>query len=431
MKVTTFTDMMIRKLKPDVKEIRKSEGNGFTIRVMPSGVKTWLYLYTIYEKRRCLNLGQYPDVSLETARNKFDDARKQVKNGIDPLATMEQEKEERRNAPTVEDICKDYINKHAMKNKKSWKEDQRALNKEVIPVLGMHKAADIRKRDIILLLEAVVERNSPIMANRLRSLLQKMFNFAVEKDMIEHSPCAGIKQLVKETPKERVLDECEIKTLWNVLDDKNLMMSDQTRRALKLILLTAQRPGEVIGMHTREISGKWWTIPTERSKNKRANRVYLTDTALELIGDTKGKDYIFPAVKKVDENEVEKETGSMNEKALAFALRRNIKGQSIIKDKVKRRKGTEYKRGPYKAVKQPATDNVNRIGVEAFTPHDLRRTAATLMAAIKIPFETRERVLNHKLSKMDSTYNQHDYDDEKQVALETLERKLNGIITGT
>lgn len=77
---------------------------------------------------------------------------------------------------------------------------------------------------------------------------------------------------------------------------------------------------------------------------------------------------------------------------------------------------------------KPATKNI--LGVEAFTPHDLRRTAATLMAKQKVLKEYRERVLNHALEKLDATYNQHDYDDIKQIALETLERKLNSIITG-
>ena len=73
---------------------------------------------------------------------------------------------------------------------------------------------------------------------------------------------------------------------------------------------------------------------------------------------------------------------------------------------------------------------INRIGIEAFTTHDLRRTAATLMAKHKVLKECRERVLNHALEKLDATYNQHDYDDIKQIALETLERKLQSIITG-
>ncbi|MEI6208397.1 MAG: hypothetical protein WCP20_16590 [Desulfuromonadales bacterium] len=82
----------------------------------------------------------------------------------------------------------------------------------------------------------------------------------------------------------------------------------------------------------------------------------------------------------------------------------------------------------YKNDGTPAAEN--RLGVDHFTPHDLRRTAATLMAASKIKFEHRERVLNHTMGKLDGTYNQHDFDDEKQAALETIERKIKSIISG-
>ena len=78
---------------------------------------------------------------------------------------------------------------------------------------------------------------------------------------------------------------------------------------------------------------------------------------------------------------------------------------------------------------KPATENL--LEVDPWRPHDLRRTAATLMSKEKILFEHRERVLNHTLGKLDRIYNQHDFDDEKQVALETLERKIKSIINGT
>lgn len=422
MKVTTFTDTMIRKLKPEEKKYIRGEGNGFSIRVMPSGVKTWLYVYSIDGKRREMNLGPYPDISLSVARDKFDAAKKLVVKGIDPLAIAESQKEERRKAPTVTDLCDEYLKKHAKKNKKSWEQDEAYINREIIPVWGKRKAADIRKRDLTLLLEEIIERGSPVTSNRVRALIQKMFNFAVERDILEYNPCSAVKPMHKEKPKERNLSEDEILTLWQNLEKPDVIMSQNLKRALKLILVTAQRPGEVTGMHRKEIHGHWWTIPSERSKNGKAHRVYLTKIALELIGDKKG--FIFESP-KTDKND---NPQPIDEKGLARALRRNIKGENYLQDKVKRRKGKEYVRGAYKA--KPLPEEPNRLGVEHFTPHDLRRTATSLMAAAKVIREHRERVLNHTLERMDGTYNQHDYDDEKKLALETLERKLNAIITG-
>lgn len=86
----------------------------------------------------------------------------------------------------------------------------------------------------------------------------------------------------KEQGRDRVLAPAEIKTVWTNIDACN--MTDEIRRAIKLVLVTAQRPGEVIGMHSSEIEGVWWTIPKERSKNGREHRVYLTATELSLLG---------------------------------------------------------------------------------------------------------------------------------------------------
>jgi len=217
------------------------------------------------------------------------------------------------------------------------------------------------------------------------------------------------------------LSDEEIKTLWQSLERTDLSMTPDVRRALKLVLVTAQRPGEVSGMHTRELNGHWWTIPAERAKNKTTHRVYLTDTALALIGsltvtdkktgEVSDKGYVFPSP-------IKKEAKPLGNTALAVAVIRNLaipvldkKGKPVLDSKG-----------------QAVTDN--RLGVAAFSPHDLRRTAATLLAELKIRYEDRERVLNHKMGKMDGTYNQHDFDDEKQIALETLERKLKSVIAG-
>ncbi len=407
-----FTELAIKNLKPKsqkyyVRADMGSSKNGFALCVYPTGVKSWFFIYTFEKKRESKVLGNYPDMGLAKATDEFDKYWQIYKSGINPKQLEVEEKELQRLAPTVDDLCTDYIKKHAMKKKKSWQEDKRALDKEVIPFWGKRKAADIKKRDVVLLLEKVDERGAPVMANRLRALIQKMFNFAVERDILEFNPCAGVKPLHSEKPKERALSDEEIKTLWENLNKTEIIMSHSIKQALKLTLVTAQRPGEVIGIHKSEIKEKWWTIPSERSKNGKTHRVYLTDLALEIIGSANANDYLFPSPKNEDQ--------PIDEKAMACALRRNIKGQ-VYRRKVIR-----------KSIKK-LPKNSNRLGIDHFTPHDLRRTAASLMAQSGILYEHRERVLNHTMGKMDSTYNQHDFDAEKQKALETLEIKLRSVI---
>lgn len=432
-KGTRFTDKFIMNLKPAEKEYWIREGQGFSLRVLPSGEKVWYYIYTFEGRKRYMKLkdGGYPDVSLSDARKEFDIAKVKVKNGVDPLTEKQEVKESRRKAPMVSDLVKDYIERHAKRFKRSWAKDEQMLNREVVPAWGERKAADIVKRDVNQLLEKIVDRGSPIMANNTFAVIRKMFNWAIEQDVLQYSPCIGVKPPSPKVSRERVLTDAEIKTLWTNIERDDLHMSPDSKRALKLILVTAQRPGEVIGMHTDEIDGRWWTIPAIRSKNKRAHRVYLTKTALELIGDLKiidtdtgdfkSKGFIFPSPKKT--------SGAKNgnkpipakpfgDTALAVTVGINL--AHPVKDK----NGKPL----FNADGKPVTEN--RLGIAKFTPHDLRRTANTLMASAKIIKEYRERVLNHTLEKLDGTYNLHDYDDEKQMALETLERKLISITTG-
>ena len=420
-----FSDMMLKKLKPTEKKFYMREGGGFAIRVMPTGTITWLYIFTIEGKRREMNLGEYPAVTLADARSKYSDAYKAfTKDGTNPAAAAKDEKEERRKAPTVKMLCEDYIEKHAKRFKKSWKEDERVLNREVIPIYGDRKAADIVKRDILRLLESIIERGSPGMANNSFQVIRKMFNFAVEKDILPHSPCNGLKLPTKKTPRERALSETEIKTFWDNL--QACAISNEIRNALKLILVTAQRPGEVIGMHTSEIDGPWWTIPADRAKNGKTHRVPLSSLSLEIIAqaiahtrktreipaEVEYSGFVFPCP-HIKKNQ------SMERHALAIATRRNLTW--------------------------PLTDNLgapvfdtdgnqvteNRFNIDHFTPHDLRRTAATFMAKSGEMDEVIDAVLNHSKQGVIKVYNQYRYDKEKQVALDSWSRKLTSITTGT
>lgn len=384
-----FSDRFIESLKPADKINDVREANGFGIRVLPSGVKTWFFIYRIDGKRRFMNLGHYPSISLSEARKKYRTAYDLYEQGKDPAGLADEAKEERRKAPTIADLCEEYIERHAKPNKRSWAKDDEILKRDVIPAWGKRKAADVTKRDVVRLLEGIVDRGAPIMANYCFAVIRKMFNFAVDRDVLQVSPCTRVKLPAPKQTRERTLTELEIKALWNNLD--KCAMSDEIRRALKLILVTAQRPGEVIGLHSSEIDGHWWTIPGERAKNGKTHRVYLTATALELIGDTQGKGYIFPTPSAKKEQAIAPQ-------ALIVALARNRAA--------------------------------NLLDVDHFTPHDLRRTAATFMAQAREMDEVIDAVLNHSKQGVIKVYNQYRYDLEKQSALETWERKLYSITTG-
>jgi len=415
-----ITDMFIRNLKPNEKEYTRREKGGFGIRVLPSGRKVFFFLYRVDGTRRFLNLGDYPSTSLKQAREDYEEAKTKVKalkagraEGADPLELRKakrHEREERRKAPTVAGLVTEYIERHAKRFKRSWQDDERLLKKEIVPAWGHRKAEEIKKRDIILLLEGIVDRGAPAMSNQVLKVSRKMFNFAVERDILQFTPFTGVKALAPNNSRERTLTETEIRTLWGNLE--NAAMSGDIRRALKLVLVTAQRPGEVTGMHTREIEGRWWTIPAERAKNGREHRVYLTDMALELVEELDDKGFIFPCPHQMKVQPIDSH-------ALPVAVRRNL-AWPLTNKKGKPLYGSDGK---------PATEN--RLELEKFTPHDLRRTTATFMAGMGVMDEVIDAILNHVKQGVIRTYNRHKYDNEKQQALEAWEQKLKSIVTST
>jgi integrase len=403
-----FSDRYLKSLKGEdkIKDIR--EARGFGIRVFPSGEKTFFFRYQFEGKKKYLNLGRYPDISLKDARDEHSKAGKLLEKGIDPIRAREDDAAQRQQMPTIQELYKEYMARHSRPNKKerTWKEDERNFEKDILPYWKNRKADSITRRDVTILIDRILDRGAPIAANNTFERVRQLFNFAVERGTLEHTPCFKMKSPTPKVPRDRHLSETEIRTFWANLE--SAAMTEEIKRALKLILLSGQRPGEVIGLSTTEIAGRWWTIPAERSKNGKPHLIYLTDLALELIG---GKDgYIFESprpIKPIKENEVPR-AKPMDENALARAVRNNC---------------------PNNVDAPPEEQVENKLGVEFFRPHDLRRTCAPHLAALGFADEVIDAVLNHVKKGVIRTYNLHRYDREKQLALEAWERKLIAIVS--
>ncbi len=388
-----FTDRSLKALKPELKryEIAESNGRGFRIRVFPSGKKSFVWRYKYQGRSRVLVLGQYPEeISLSKAHSLHAEYVRQLKEeGKDPGAIKIAKKEADRAAETVKELSQQYISRHAKKLKKSWEEDQRMLDKDVLPVWGHIKAKDIHRRDVIALLDGIVDRGSPVMANRTLEVIRKMFNFAIERDILEHSPCHLVKAPGKINQRDRVLSPDEIIQFWRKLTLTNI--TPLVRLALKFQLVTAQRRGEVITAEWKDIDldNGWWTIP--ETKNRLSHRVPLSPLALTLLRHIKRQsgetEWLFPNPSR---------KGPMTEKAATRALARNLEV----------------------------------IALPHFTPHDLRRTAASQMASAGVQRLVIGKVLNHAESGVTAVYDRHSYDREKRTALDAWGKKLEEIICG-
>ncbi len=300
-----FTNASIKALKSksDRYEVWEAKGKGFGLRISPFGRKTFIYMYRFEGTARRMTLGTYPKITLSKAHELHAKARQKLEKGIDPGEEAVKGKRQAREAYTVSELVHDYIEKHAKRKKRSWKEDQRILNKDVIPRWGKRKAASITRLEVVNLLDEVRDRAEAIggkgvQANRTLEIIRKMYNFAVGRSIVEHSPCTVIETPAKENQRDRVLDEKEIEIFWNNLDKSR--MERATQLLLKLQLVTMQRKGELVQIEKTELDLKngWWTQPKEKVKNNIAHRVWLSNMAMELIkevvelsGDSK---WVFP-----------------------------------------------------------------------------------------------------------------------------------------
>ena len=356
--------------------------------------------------------------------------RQQIDRGIDPLG----EKQQRRKAPTFADIAKEYLERHAV-NKKSGKAYAAVLDRDVLPMWGKRKAEDIKRRDVIALVEAKA-KSAPVGANRLLELVRGMFNWAIScdlleynpcmrarasadghinhpiakrvllysylcgttlelvrgmfnwaisRDLLEYNPCIQVKAPTKEKSRERVLSADEIRIMWSVLDAAPI--TPVVAGVLRFILTTAQRPGETCAAEWTEIDHDWWTIPGSKTKNGLAHRVPLSSLALEILSERpKTGKYVFPS-------RYRSRNTHTSEPSIANAV--NLNGCFRL---------------PH------------------WTPHDLRRSGASHMASLEIARFVVGRVLNHAEPGVTKIYDRHSYDAEKRAALERWERRLRTII---
>ncbi len=381
----------MKNLKPKPERYEVWEGRGFGIRVSTSGIKSWVCMYRIDGKAKRITFGNYPKMSVAEAHAAFGKALADLDKGIDPGATMVNSNKENRLASTVEELAKEYLEKWAKPRKRSWEEDERMLIKDVIPYLGKRKAKDINRRDIVVLLDKILERGSPIATNRTLAVTRRMFNFAVERDIISATPCYGFKAPTKENRRDRVLSSDEIHYFWQGLNDAS--MSELSRLALKFQLVTAQRKGEIVSSEWEEFDlvSSWWTIPAHKAKNNSLHRVPLSELALELLQQIKTESgnsrWLFPAPNS-DKH--------VTPESIDHAIRRSM--------------------GAFKNIKH-------------FTPHDLRRTAASHMTASGISRLVVSKLLNHVENSVTAIYDRHGYDKEKKQAIEIWGEKLRDIVS--
>jgi integrase len=413
----TLTDAFISSLEHPARgriEIADTRCVGLTLRVTSNGVKSWCFRFrargTTSPSR--LTLGSYPDIGLGKAREQASAMRSTVAAGGDPA---QHRREERGGAKTFGALADRYLKEHADRHKRptSAAADRRNLTKHVLPKWSNRPYASIRRADVIELVEGIIAAGKQTLANRVQALISKLFSFALDASLRDDHPCHRLKLRGVERVGRRVLSDAEIPLFWNGIV-RSVVASDQSRRtglALRLALLTGCRIGEIAGIARAELhdianpASATWLIPGTRIKNKHDHLVPLAPLArgivLELLAMIPpSEEFLLPTCSRHRAGPI---TGITLTQAMAYFTRR-ITGDD---------------------------DAARTWRADPPSPHDLRRSVETRLAALGIAKEVRDRVLNHVQGDVGSKhYNQHRFVAEKRAALMRFEAALTAILAG-
>jgi integrase len=387
----SLTNTALKNISATGKPFEQADRDGLSVRVSPTGKTTFQYRYRFLGMPRRMKIGSYPETKLKEARERLRAARELLDDGIDPIDHERTERLKRKEALTVEGLCRKWVNDYAAPNRKRWQDLDHMLKKDVYPRVGGVLLDKITRRMIVeVVLEPVVKRGAPVQANKLLTLLKQIFNYGVELGYMDANPSMIIsKRNVggREVARTRVLNDFEIRSVWEGVAKTDI--SKYVKLAIKILLVTGQRRGEITKAQWEHIDfdNNIWTIPAENSKNGKTHTVHISPLArslfLELKKLSRGNSWVMPAITREDK--------PMDEHVISRAVCRHIE----------------------------------EIGVDKWVPHDLRRTAATKMSELGVAPHVVEKILNHSMVGVMAIYNRYDYWDECSGLLK-LDTQLSG-----
>jgi len=439
-----LNDKAIRAAKVLSGEKFLADGDGLYIRIRPGdSPKIWFYRYTMGGLARKTQLGSFPQMGLAEARTIAEGMTGKRRQGIDPIAEREAAEEAARIAAeleaqarareaaraTVNTLFERWASVDLVRRKDGGAYVRDQMTRHVLPHIGELLVEDVRKGHITGITDHLLAAGKNRTAKVAFSLMRQMLRFAVDRDLIEFDPSASIKKSAiggKDTERERVLSEGEIRELKRKLPDAKLIES--TEAAAWLALSTCCRIGELLAARWEDVDldGRIWKMPD--TKNGKPHTVFLSDFALARFAE------IRDAANEKQAND--KEDGKpVNPLVWVFPNRHNsgpVCPKTITKQLADRQKEETADGDKAKPMSRRSkhTDALMLSG-GYWTPHDLRRTGATMMVALGVLPEVAERCLNHtEENKVKRIYQRYSYENEMRQAWQLLGERLELLTSG-
>jgi integrase len=389
--VAKLTDVRIRNWIRAGAPQARSDGGGLTFTLSAKGAAAWVLRYRYGGKPRELTLGRYPDIGLARARELATAARAQIQQGKDVARDKQTNNAERSAARTFRELAASYMTvAFPGMAKNTVQHRRRHIEKDLLPRLGPLAARDVTAADIVTVIEAVGKRSIAV-AEVVFTAATEIFKHGIARHTVMANPCAGISVSAicgKRQPRARLkLTEPELRSILPSLP----LIGHQNALATKILLATCTRINELVGARWEhvDLERAEWVIPHSKGKRGRAFTIPLCPAVVGWFTELKsyafGSAFVLPA-RQVRRTARLGGDAPMNQMGL----------NSMLHKLCIRLDGS----------------------VRRFTPHDLRSTARSHLAALGVSVIVAERCLNHSLGGLLSIYDQHDYFTERRAALE-------------
>lgn len=377
-----LTDNALKALKPKEKPYTKSDERGLYVEVFPTGGIIWRYRYRLNGKLEKLTLGKYPALTLKNARIKRDAAASAAAMGESPAQQKQLAKVAAADSTTVAEFAERYFREIQVKDRKNNTSPHRYLDKDILPFIGGKAMRDVTTEDVRSIIWRKKDHGFDAAAGQIRGLLKKLCDYAVTCGLLHTNPVMALpmRHVHKAVSRDRTLSTVEIRVFMNAVFASNIRR--QFKIGLHLILLTMVRKSELLlarwaDMHLDEAE---WHIPAENSKTGKPHIVYLSRQAVALFRELHvlagGSELVMPGRGSL--------TKPFAHNAINTALKKALQGQDV----------------------------------PAFTIHDLRRTASTLLHENGWASDVVEKALNHTIGGVRGVYNRAEYSSQRRDMLQ-------------
>ncbi len=412
---TRFSDRFLQAVKPPPPGERPIElwddlVAGLGLRVGARGTRTFHVMTRVNGRQIRHVVGPFPATPLKDAREEAGEIIRQARKGVDPREQRRQARREAERArrDTFAVVVEDFIEKYAKPRNRRWAETDRIFRVNVTPAWGKRPIASIARREVIDLLEKIAAERGGYMSNRSLAVIRRLFSWAVERDVIDASPALNVKPVSKEISLDRVLTDDELRAFWKATEGDD----HPWHPFLRTLLLTAQRRSEVAHMRWQDLDLEddkpLWSIPRQFVKADRLHDVPLAPEVVAILKDLPRHQgaHVFT-------------TGDGTVPVSSFTTTKHRVDKKMVEI--------------MREAAEQAGDDPETVELPRWTLHDLRRTAATNMAALNFSPHVVGAVLNHSpggTHGITAIYVRFRYDDERRQALEAWARRLDQIVGG-